>query len=281
MKAVVMAGGLGSRLHPLTIDYPKPMVRLVNKPVLTHILNLLKYHRFSEVIITVHYLAHQIQDYFGDGQSLDMRLHYATEKTPLGTAGSIKNAQPYLDDEAFVVISGDIVTDIDLSRAARFHREKQALATVVLTHVANPLEYGLVVTDHSGRIRQYQEKPDRRSAISHVINSGIYVLEPEILDYMEPDTAYDFSYDLFPLLLSQNVSLFGYLANGYWCDIGTVQSYLQATADVLAGKVSHIIPGKSDREYCNLTAKSMPLEKALNLHQPRSGFERQGHRCRV
>jgi mannose-1-phosphate guanylyltransferase/phosphomannomutase len=241
MKAIILAGGFGTRLHPFTLKYPKPMIPLVNKPVLAHILDLLKYHLFSDVVITVHYLSEQIQDYFGNGSSLGLTLRYAVEERPLGTAGSIKNAQPYLDDETFLVISGDIITNIDLSRAIYFHRQKQALATVVVKDVVNPHEYGVVVTDQNGRIRQYLEKPDRQSIISNRANTGIYILEPEILDYMEPNKAYDFSYDIFPLMVAQNAALFGYLADGYWRDIGTVQSYRQATVDILAGKVRHII----------------------------------------
>ncbi len=241
MKAIVLAGGLGTRLHPFTLKYPKPMIPLANKPVLAYILNLLKYHHFSDVIITVQYLAEQIQNYFGNGCSLGLTLRYAVEERPLGTAGSIKNAQPYLDDKTFLVISGDIVTDIDLSKAVHFHRQKQALATVVLKRVTNPHEYGVVVADRSGRIRQYLEKPERQSIISNMVNSGIYILEPEVLDYMEPNQAYDFSYDIFPLLVAQNAPFFGYVADGYWRDIGMVQSYTQVKADVLAGKVNHII----------------------------------------
>lgn len=241
MKAIILAGGFGTRLYPLTLECPKPMIPLANKPVLAHILNLLKSHRFSEVVITVQYLAEQIQNYFGNGCSLGLTLRYVVEERPLGTAGSIKNVQPYLDNETFLVISGDIVTDIDLSRAIRFHRQKQALATVVLKQVANPREYGVVVTERSGRVRQYLEKPEHQPAISNMVNSGIYILEPEILDYMEPNQAYDFSYDIFPLLVAQNAPFFGYLADGYWRDIGTMQSYRQAEADILAGKVSHII----------------------------------------
>ncbi|MCB0190424.1 MAG: nucleotidyltransferase family protein [Anaerolineae bacterium] len=241
MKAIILAGGFGTRLHPLTLEYPKPMIPLANKPVLAHILKLLKSHHFSEVVITVQYLAEQIQNYFGNGCSLGLTLRYAVEERPLGTAGSIKNVQSYLDDETFLVISGDLVTDIDLSRAIRFHHQKQALATVVLKRVANPHGYGVVVTERSGRIRQYLEKPEHQPAISNMVNTGIYILEPKILDYMEPSQAYDFSYDIFPLLVAQNTPFFGYLADGYWRDIGTMQSYRQAEADILAGKVSHII----------------------------------------
>lgn len=240
MKAVIMAGGLGSRLYPLTADCPKPMVPFVNKPVLAHILDLLKRHHFSEVIITVSYLAHQIQEYFGDGRHLGITIHYAQEDAPLGTAGSVKNAQPYLDNEPFLVISGDIVTDIDLSSLWRFHRQKDALATMALKPVANPSDYGVVVAGSGGRIKRYLEKPGPEQIISNTVNIGIYVFNPEILTWMEPGVAYDFSYDIFPSLLAQKQSFFAYQIDDYWRDMGTLSSYMQATADALTGKVRHI-----------------------------------------
>jgi mannose-1-phosphate guanylyltransferase/phosphomannomutase len=258
MKAIILAGGFGTRLHPFTLKCPKPMIPLANKPVLAHTLDLLKRHFFSEVVIAVHYLGEQIEAYFGNGHSLGLALRYAVEEKPLGTAGSIKNAQPYLDRGTFLVISGDIVTDIDLSKAIHFHRQKEALATVVLKQVANPQEYGVVVTDQSGRIRQYLEKPDRQPIISNRVNTGIYILEPKIFDYMEPHKAYDFSYDIFPLLVSQNAPLFGYRTEGYWRDIGTVQSYRQAEADVVAGKVSHIVSRSYESKVESLFRQGVP-----------------------
>jgi mannose-1-phosphate guanylyltransferase/phosphomannomutase len=239
MKAVVMAGGSGSRLRPLTVGRPKPMVPIVNKPVLAHILDLLKRHDFSEVIMTVQYLADNIEDYFGDGSSLGLKIQYSVEEIPLGTAGGVKNAQPYLD-EAFLVISGDALTDVDLSDILRFHRERGALATLTLKSVPNPLEYGIVITDDEGHITQFLEKPNWSQVISDTVNTGMYVLEPEILDLMEPNQVYDFSQDVFPLLLDKGTPLFGYVADGYWCDIGNIQAYMKATADVLEGKVRNI-----------------------------------------
>jgi len=216
------------------------MIPFINKPVLAHILKLLKRHRFTEVIITVQYLADQIQAYFGNGSDLGITIHYAVEERPLGTAGSIKNAQPFLDDETFLVISGDIITDIDLAKALRFHRQKQATATLVLKQVADLQGYGVVATDCGGRITQYQEKPDGKQIISNTINTGIYFLEPDVLATMKPNQPYDFSYNIFPLLLRRKALLFGYVAADYWSDIGTIASYLETTADVLAGKVKHI-----------------------------------------
>jgi mannose-1-phosphate guanylyltransferase/phosphomannomutase len=243
MKAVVMAGGSGSRLRPLTVGRPKPMMPVVNKPVLAHILSLLKHHNFSEVIITVQFLADLIEDYFGDGSSLGMTLHYSVEEVPLGTAGSVKNAQRYLD-ESFLVISGDAVTDINLSDIVQFHQKQGSLATLTLKSVPNPLEYGIVTTDEEGHITQFLEKPSWGQVISDTVNTGIYMLEPEVLDLLKPNTRYDFSQDVFPNLLSKGASLFGYVADGYWCDIGNIQSYMKATADVLEGKVRHINLGQ-------------------------------------
>jgi mannose-1-phosphate guanylyltransferase/phosphomannomutase len=239
MKAVIMAGGSGSRLRPLTVGRPKPMVPLVNKPVLAHIIDLLKHHNFSEIVITVQYLADHIEDYFGDGSSLGLTIHYSVEEVPLGTAGSVKNAQRYLG-ETFLVISGDAITDINLSDILRFHHEKGSFATLTLKSVANPLEYGIVTTDDEGHITQFLEKPSWGQVISDTVNTGIYVLEPEVLDQLEPSMAYDFSQDVFPTLLSKGMPLFGYIADGYWCDIGNIQAYIKATADVLEGKVRHI-----------------------------------------
>jgi mannose-1-phosphate guanylyltransferase/phosphomannomutase len=204
MKAVVMAGGSGSRLRPLTVGRPKPMVPIVNKPVLAHILDLLKHHDFSEVIITVQYLADHIEDYFGDGSSLGLDIHYSVEEIPLGTAGGVKNAQQYLD-ETFLVISGDALTDVDLSDILRFHREKGSVATLTLKSVPDPLEYGIVTTDDEGNVTQFLEKPGWGQVISDTVNTGIYILEPEVLDLIEPEGTYDFSQDVFPILLNKGV----------------------------------------------------------------------------
>lgn len=238
MKAVILAGGRGTRLRPFTDRWPKPMLPIGNQPILAYLLNLLKYHNFTEVIITVQYMADSIQAYFDDGSHLGMSIHYALEQTPLGTAGSVKNAESYLDDEAFLVISGDILTNVDLSSVARFHHEKEALATLVLKQVADPREYGQVVTDRGGRILHYLEKPNVGQIAAYTINTGIYILEPEVLAAMRPNVAYDFSYDIFPCLVGQEAPVFGYLTDGYWCDMGTRQHYWQAAADVLTGRVT-------------------------------------------
>lgn len=236
MKAVVMAGGEGSRLRPLTVGRPKPLVPVVNKAVMGHILDLLKSHGITEVIVTVRYMAAAIQDFFEDGRVFGMQLTYAVEETPLGTAGSVKNAAPYLDD-TFLVISGDALTDIDLTELVRVHKERGAHASLTLTRVPNPLEFGVIITDENGRITQFQEKPSWGEIISDTVNTGIYVLEPQVLDLIPPDTNYDFATDLFPQLLAQDTPLYGYVAEGYWCDVGSIDEYRRANADLLYGRV--------------------------------------------
>lgn len=243
MKAVVMAGGEGSRLRPLTIGRPKPMVPIVNKPCMAHILDLLKRHGITEVVVTVQYLADVIQDYFGDGHEIGMDIYYSVEEVPLGTAGSVKEAQEHLG-ETFIVISGDAVTDFDLQQIIAFHRQKGALATLTLYRVPNPLEYGVIITDEEGRIQQFLEKPSWGEVISDTVNTGIYVLEPEVLDYFEKGVPFDFSKDLFPMVLERRAPLYGYVASGYWCDVGDIREYMRANSEVLEGKVRLAEPGQ-------------------------------------
>src|SRR5262245_14529370 len=236
MKAVVMAGGEGSRLRPLTIVRPKPMVPIVNKPVMEHVLDLLKRHGITDVIVTVQYLASVIQDSLGDGSQFGMRISYSVEEVPLGTAGSVKAVEDQLD-ETFIVISADALTDFDLGGIIEYHRGRHATATLTLYHVANPLEYGVVIIDAQGRIRQFLEKPSWGEVFSDTVNTGIYVLEPRIFDYFEAGKPVDFSQDVFPELLRQKDQLFGYVASGYWCDVGNIPEYMRANADLLQGKV--------------------------------------------
>ena len=192
-----MAGGEGTRLRPLTCNLPKPMVPVLNRPMMEHILNLLKKYQLTEIANTLWYMPEVIQDYFGDGSEWNVAMHYFIEDKPLGTAGSVKNAQKFLD-EAFVVISGDSLTDIDLNKAIHFHREKGALATLVLTKVANPLSYGVVITNEQGRITQFLEKPSWSQVFSDTVNTGIYILEPEVLNYIPQETKYDLARTYFP-----------------------------------------------------------------------------------
>jgi len=243
LKAIVMAGGEGTRLRPLTVNRPKPMVPICNRPVMEYVLELLKRHGVDTVIVTLHYLAEEVVSYFGDGSDFGLHIIYSVEDEPLGTAGSVKKVEEYLDD-TFLVVSGDALTDFDLSRLLSFHRESSSMATVTLTRVESPLEYGVVITDQDHKIVRFLEKPSWGEVFSDQVNTGIYVLEPEILDLMEPDQFYDFSKDLFPKLLNENRPLFGYVAQGYWCDIGDLDHYRKAHQDMFAGRVLHEMPGE-------------------------------------
>ncbi|MGI8422190.1 MAG: sugar phosphate nucleotidyltransferase, partial [Gaiellaceae bacterium] len=242
MKAVVMAGGEGTRLRPLTSNQPKPMVPIVGKPCMEHIIELLREHGLDDVIVTVAFLPQAIRGYFGSGETLGVSLEYSVEETPLGTAGSVKLASDRLD-ETFLVISGDALCDIDLTRLIEVHREKGAAVTIGLKAVDNPLDFGIVVTDEDGRIERFLEKPSWGQVFSDTINTGIYVCEPEILKHVPADRPYDFSKELFPLLLEMGRPLYGHVCEGYWQDIGNLDQYRQANFDALDEKVRLQIPG--------------------------------------
>ena len=231
-----MAGGQGTRLRPLTSNQPKPMLPIVGRPMMEHVLLLLREHGISETVATVQFLASVVRTYFGDGADLGLSLAYATENEPLGTAGSVKNAEHFLDD-TFLVISGDQVSDIDLTEAMKFHRDRGAAATVVLQHAENPLEFGIVITGDDGRVERFLEKPGWGEVFSDTVNTGIYILEPELLHHIPSGQEFDFSADLFPLLLEQGLPIFGYVAEGYWADVGNLEAYMEVHRDILDGKV--------------------------------------------
>lgn len=236
MKAIIMAGGEGSRLRPLTCDCPKPMMRLMDKPVMQFALELLRNHGITEIAATLGYLPDAITDAFGDGADHGVSLKYYIEKTPLGTAGGVRQAADFLD-ETFVVLSGDGITDLDISAAVAFHRNKNAQATLVLRREKDPTEYGVVSIDADGRIDGFYEKPGRCDVVSDTINTGIYILEPELLDRIPPDQPYDFGHDLFPALVKEGARIFGYVMDGYWCDIGDVRAYLSAHRAAMDGEI--------------------------------------------
>jgi len=242
MKAVVMAGGEGTRLRPLTSNQPKPMVPIVGKPCMEHILELLREHGLTEVIVTVAFLPQAIRSYFGEGETLGMQIGYSVEESPLGTAGSVRLAARQLD-ETFLVISGDALCDLDLSALVAFHKERGAAVTIGLKSVDNPLEFGIVVTDEEGRIERFLEKPSWSQVFSDTINTGIYVLEPEVLRHVPTDRPYDFSKELFPYLLEMGRPLYGYVMDGYWQDVGDLDQYRQANFDALEQNVRLTIPG--------------------------------------
>ncbi|UCC80103.1 MAG: NTP transferase domain-containing protein [Candidatus Zixiibacteriota bacterium] len=246
MKAVIMAGGFGTRLRPLTANLPKPMVPLVGRPVMEHIVILLKKHGITDILAILYFQSEQIRLYFGNGKKWGVKFDYVTAEADFGTAGSVKNAENFLDDR-FIIISGDVVTDFDISQAIEFHEGKKADATMVLTPVEDPVSYGIVITSKSGKITRFLEKPSWGKVFSDTVNTGIYILEPGVLKMIPPKTEFDFSKNLFPLMLSKKRKLYGYVASGYWKDIGNIEEYFQAHQDVLEGIVSLGIPGKKTK----------------------------------
>jgi mannose-1-phosphate guanylyltransferase / phosphomannomutase len=242
VKAVVMAGGEGTRLRPLTSNQPKPMVPIVGKPCMEHILELTRRHGIEDMIVTVAFLPQPIRSYFGDGSSIGMNIEYSVEESPLGTAGSVRLASGRLDG-TFLVISGDALCDFDLTELIAFHRDRGAAATIALKSVENPLEFGIVVTDGDGRVERFLEKPSWSQVFSDTINTGVYVLEPEVLNHVPTDCPYDFSKELFPLLLEMGRPVYGFVTEGYWQDIGNLTQYRQANFDALDERVELEIPG--------------------------------------
>ncbi len=242
-----MAGGEGSRLRPLTSQRPKPLVPVAGRPIMEHILLLLRKHQIREVVATIQYLGANIRNYFGDGSDSGVSLSYSVEDSPLGTAGSVKLAEEQLRD-TFVVISGDALTDIDLAAAVRFHRQRRAMATIVLKPVPNPLEYGVVVVDEGGAVQRFLEKPSWGEVFSDLANTGIYVLDPAVFEYFAKGEVVDWSGDVFPKLLLDGQPVFGWVAQGYWEDVGNHAAYMKANFDCLEGKVAVDIPAPRTAE---------------------------------
>ncbi len=232
MKAVILIGGQGTRLRPLTCTIPKAMVPVLNRPFLAHLLLYLKKHGVDEAILAMGYLPDAIQKGLGDGSSLGVRITYVVEKSPLGTAGAVKNADTFLDD-TFLVFNGDILTDIDLTEMIKRHHEAKPKASIALTPVEDPTAFGVVETDNKGRVRRFVEKPTRDQVNTNMINAGIYILEPEVLSLIPANTPFMFEHHLFPALLSRGDAMIAYPSHAYWIDIGTPEKYLKAHHDLL------------------------------------------------
>jgi mannose-1-phosphate guanylyltransferase / phosphomannomutase len=266
MKAVIMAGGEGTRLRPLTSNQPKPMLPMANRPMMEHVVNLLRQHGFEDIVVTVAFMANAIRSYFADGSEFGVRMVYATEETPLGTAGSVRNARDELD-ERFLVISGDVLTDLDLASLVEYHDAKGSLATIALKAVDDPLEFGIVITREDGSIDRFLEKPTWGQVFSDTINTGVYVLEPEIFDYIPDGRSVDFSEDVFPAVLAAGKPLYGYVASGYWEDVGTLDAYLRAHQDILDEKVAVQVGGFALRPGVWL-GKGAELEPSAQVRGP-------------
>ncbi|WXG41286.1 MAG: NDP-sugar synthase [Candidatus Freyarchaeum deiterrae] len=228
MKAVILAGGYGTRLRPLTYTTPKTMLPICDKPVLHWIIDSLSKRGFDEIIITTNYLEEKIKNYFGDGQEFGVKLYYPKENEPLGTAGSVKNAEKYLD-EPFGIIQADNITEISLAEALKYHKEKKGIATISLIDVENPWQFGIAELNRKNQVKKFLEKPKPDECFSNLASTGLYVLEPEILDYIPANTPFDFAKDLFPQLLKRGKRIYGYRAEGFWVDVGKPEGYMKAT----------------------------------------------------
>ncbi len=242
MKSMILAAGVGSRLEPLTCNIPKPMVPVVNRPAMEHIINLLVKNGINQVAANLWYLPEKVQNYFGDGSKFGVELRYSVEKELMGTAGGVKKLEPFLND-TFVIISGDAVTDVDLWDMVDYHKKVGAIATIALKEVPDPRQFGVVITESDGKIKAFQEKPKAEEALSRLANTGIYVFEPEIFKMIPAETVFDFGKELFPKLVENGAAFYGYQMKGYWCDIGSLTQYRLAHYDILKGMVKMEIPG--------------------------------------
>jgi mannose-1-phosphate guanylyltransferase len=234
---MLLGAGLGTRLRPITYDLPKPMVPVLGRPVMAHIVRLLEHHSFHDVIANIHHFPEMIRDHFGDGSDYGVRLSYSHEHELLGTAGGVRNVHEFLGNETFLIISGDALTDIDLSALIARHRQTGGIGTLALKPVDDPSQLGVVILDNGGRIQGFQEKPDPAEALSNLGSCGIYVFEPEIFDYF-PDQAFvDWAHDVFPTLLERDVPLYGHEIADYWNDVGSLPELRQGNFDALTGVV--------------------------------------------
>ena len=245
MKALIMAAGYGTRLEPLTLAVPKPMVPIVNVPTMQHNIELLKKYGFRDIVANIHYHPEQIENYFGDGHRLGVNLAYSYEKQLLGTAGGVRRMAVEIarTKNTFLVLSSDALTDINLKRIVNFHKKKKSLFTIALAEVDDVTEFGVVIQDADGRITGFQEKPQQEEAKSHLVNAGIYVIEPKILK-MIPEGFYDFGKQLFPRLVEEGAPIYGYPMVEYWSDVGGLDKYIQSSYDAMKGVVRINIPGR-------------------------------------
>lgn len=242
-KVMILAAGLGTRLLPLTGDISKPMVPIVNRPVMEHIVRLLSRTGFKEIIVNLHYFPEAILEYFEDGEKWGVSISYSREARLLGTAGGVKKCGSFFGGETFIVLSGDALTDVNLLEMLDFHKTKKALATIMATEVKETSRYGVILADEDGAVRGFQEKPPDAEALSNVANSGIYIFEPEILEMIPPGKPYDFGSELFPRLVKENLAVYAWRHSYYWNDVGSIDEYQRGNFDALEGRVRVEIPG--------------------------------------
>lgn len=269
MKAVIMAGGMGSRLKSITGETPKPMAPLLGRPMMEHIILLLRGQGFTDICAAVKYRAGDIMGYFGDGSRFGVKLQYRVEQEALGTAGGVKNCEDFYADEDFLVISGDAACDFDLAQLMAEHKNRAAGASLALYRHPEPLSYGLTVTDDQGWVREFIEKPDWSRVVTDLVNTGIYALSPRAMDYVPEGVPFDFGKQLFPLLLHKGERVLGVPLEGYWCDVGTPLSYYRCCADALEGRLRLELP----EGFCRAAGDA--AESA-----PEDGFENLDCSCR-
>ncbi len=266
MKAILLAGGKGTRLRPLTIHTPKPIVPIFGRPFLRYQIDLLhQVPEIDEVILSLNYQPRRIEEMFGEGKDLGVKLSYVVEPVPLGTAGAVKYANKSLD-EPVVVFNGDILTEVDVASVLRLHRERKARATIVLTPVENPTAYGLVETDPAGNVRRFLEKPKPEEITCNTINAGIYVLEPDTFDRIPKDTAWSIERSFFPSLVERQETFVAYIYRGYWLDIGTPEKYMQVHRDIMDRRF--VAPPFENGQPAKWVSPEARIENGVNLDGP-------------
>lgn len=257
-----MAGGLGTRLRPLTCNVPKPMVPIINRPILEHTISLLQKHGIADIVLLLFYLPDYIKDHFGDGSKFGVTITYITPDKDYGTAGSIRQAAQWLRDPCLVV-SGDAITDLNISQFVKFHHEKDALISIALSQVGNPSPFGIAVTDKDGRVTRFLEKPSAGQIFTDTVNMGIYVMQPETLEFIPVNRKYYFAKDLFPKLLQERQSLYGFISQCYWKDIGSLRSYQQVHWDWLDGRINLNV--KETIRQGNWLGRNVQIGKGVKL----------------
>ena len=262
MKAVILIGGFGTRLRPLSINTPKAMMPVINTPFLEYVIRRLSRYNIRQIVLAISHLAQPIEDYFDDGSRFGVRLNYTIEETALGTAGAVKNAEKYLD-EAFLVLNGDVFTDLDIAAMMALHNQRKAKVTIALTPVEDPTSYGLIETDAQGRITRFLEKPSWEQVTTNMINAGTYILEPDVLSSIPPQTNFSFEHEVFPPLLGREEPIYAYPSSCYWMDIGTPQKYLQLNRDLLNGKSNQYSFSSASRVLIGKQSNSHPTAKII------------------
>lgn len=265
MKAVILAGGKGTRLRPITYLNPKPMLPLVNKPFMENFIMWLKHYKIEDIILSTCYLPEVFEKYFGDGRKLGVNLRYETESCPLGTCGAVKNLEDYLGNEPFLVFNGDILTSLNLKQMMAFHKKNRADITISLTPVEDPTAYGLVPIDKEGRVTRFLEKPSLDEINTNLINAGTYMIEPHIMGLAPKGENYSFERGLFPKALSNEYRIYGFVSNAYWLDVGTPEKYLNAHFDILDRKIKFDFGYKKRMQNIYLGKDVKSSKNSLNV----------------